>query len=63
MSFDSTGDALDFINTIEARNKIKFNIYQRIMTVELSAQAAAHDWFMQLIRPFMSTMTWLEFKE
>ena len=33
------------------------------MTVELSAQAAAHDWFMQSIRPFMSTMTWLEFKE
>ena len=33
------------------------------MIVELSIQAAAQDWFMQSIRSFMSTMTWLEFKE
>ena len=63
VSFDGTGDALDFINTIEARNRTRSNNYQRILIVELSVQAAAHDWFMQSIRPFMSTMTWLEFKE
>ena len=63
VSFDGTGDALDFINTIEARNRTRSNDYQRIMIIELSVQAAAHDWFMQSIRPFMSTMTWLKFKE
>ena len=31
--------------------------------MELSLQSAAQDWFTQSIRPFMSTMTWLEFKE
>ena len=63
VSFDGSGDALGFINTIEARTRIGFNDYQRIVTVEFSAQAAAHDWFMQSIRPFMFTMTWLELKE
>ena len=63
VSFDGIGDALNFINTLEARNRTRSNNYQRILIVELSVQAAAHDWFMQSIRPFMSTMTWLEFKE
>ena len=54
---------MDFINTIEARTRTRYNDYQRIMVVELSLQAAAQDWFTQSIRPFMSTMTWLEFKE
>ena len=57
VSFDGTGDALDFINTIEARTRTGFNDYQKIMIVELSVQAAAQNWFMQSIRPFMSTMT------
>ena len=61
--FDGTGNALDFLNTIEARNRTRSNDYQRIIIVELSVQAAAYDWFMQSIRPFMSSMTWLEFKE
>ena len=34
-----------------------------VMVMELSLQAAAQDWFMQSIRPFRTTMTWLEFKE
>ena len=45
MLFDSTGDALDYINTIEARIRIGFNDYQKIMNDELSIQATAHDWF------------------
>ena len=49
VSFDGTGDALDFINTIEARNRTRSNDYQRIMIIELSVQAAAHDWFMPSI--------------
>ena len=61
--FNAIGDAMDFINTIEARTRTGFNDYQRIMIVELSVQAAAQDWFMQSIRSFLSTMTWLEFKE
>ena len=61
--FDGTGDAMDFINTIEARTRMGYNDYQRLIVVELSLQAVAQDWFMQSIRPFMSTMTWLEFKE
>ena len=60
---DGTRDAMDFINTIEASTKTGFNDYQKIMIIELSVQAAAQDWFMQSIRPFMTTMTWLEFKE
>ena len=63
ISFDGTGDAMDFINTIEARNQTGYNDYQRIMVVKLSLQAAAQDWFMQSIRSFITTMTWLEFKE
>ena len=39
--FDGTGDAMDFINTIEARTRTGYNDYQRIMIVELSVQAAA----------------------
>ena len=54
---------MDFINTIEGRTRTGFNDYQKIMIVELSVQAAAQDWLMQSIRPFMSTMTRLEFKE
>ena len=61
--FDGTGDAMNFINTIEARTRTGYNDYQRIIVVELSLQPAAQDWFMQSIRPFMTTMTWLEFKE
>ena len=41
--FDGTGDAMDFINTIEARTRTGFNNYQKIMIVELSVQAAAKD--------------------
>ena len=35
VSFDGTGDALDFLNTIEARTQIVYTDYQRIMVVEL----------------------------
>ena len=62
-SFDGTSDALDFLNTIEARTRTCYTDYQRIMVVELSVQAAAQDWFMQSIQPRMTTMTQLEFKE
>ena len=61
--FDGTGDAMDFINTIKARSRTRYNDYQKIMVVELFVQATAQDWFMQSIRPFMTTMSWLEFKE
>ena len=30
VSFDGSGDALGFINTIEARTRIGFNDYQRV---------------------------------
>ena len=63
VAFDDTEYALDFINAIEARTRIGFNDYQKIMNDELSIQAVAHDWFVQSIRPSMSTMTWLEFKK
>ena len=63
VSFDGTRDDMNFINTIEARTQTGFNNYQKIMIVELSVQAAAQDWFMQSIRSFITTMTWLEFKE
>ena len=63
VSFDGTGDALDFINTIEARTRTGYTDYQRIMIVELSMQAITQDWFMQSIQPYMATMAWLEFKE
>ena len=43
MSFDGTGDALDYINTIEARIRIGFNDYQKIINDELSIHAAAYD--------------------
>ena len=59
LSFDGTGDAMDFINTIEARTRTGFNDYQKIIIVELSVQATAQDWFMQSIWLFISTMTWL----
>ena len=49
IAFDGSGDALDFINTIEARTRTGYTDYQRIMIVELSVQATAHDWFMQTI--------------
>ena len=41
ITFDGSGDALDFINTIEARMRTGYTDYQRIMIVELSVQAAA----------------------
>ena len=44
--FDGTGDAFDFINTIEARTRTRYSDYQRIMIMELSIHAAAQDWFM-----------------
>ena len=43
VSFDGTGDALDFINTIEARTRTGYTDYQRIMIMELSVQAVAQD--------------------
>ena len=43
LPFDGTGDAMDFINTIEARTTTRFNDYQKIMIVKLSVQAAAQD--------------------
>ena len=36
VAFDGSGDALDFINTIETRRRIGYTDYQRIMIVELS---------------------------
>ena len=63
ISFNGTGKAMDLMNTIEARTRTMYNDYQRIMVVELSLQTIAQDWFMQSIRPFMTTMTWLEFKK
>ena len=63
IAFDGSGDALDFLNTIEARMRTGYTDYQRIMIVELLVQAAAQDWFIQTIQPSMTTMTWLEFKE
>ena len=43
ISFDGTGDTMDFINTIEARTRTWYNDYQRVMVVELSLQVAAQD--------------------
>ena len=34
--FDGMGDAMDFINTIEARTRTGYNDFQRLMVVELS---------------------------
>ena len=31
--------------------------------VEISVSAAAQDWFMQSIQPYMTTMTWVDFRE
>ena len=33
--FDGTGNALDFINTIEARTRTRYSNYQMIMIMEL----------------------------
>ena len=63
IAFDGTSNAQNFINTIEGRMRTGYTNYQRIMIVELSVQAAAHDLFMQSIQYFMTTMTWLEFKK
>ena len=63
IAFDGSGDALDFINTIEARTRTRYRDYQWIMIVELSVQAAVQNWFMQTIQLSMTTMTQLEFKE
>ena len=43
--FDGTGDALDFINTIESRTRTGYSDYQRMLVVEISVSAAAQDWF------------------
>ena len=43
VAFDSTGNALNFMNTIEARSRTGYTDYQRIMIVELSIQVAAQD--------------------
>ena len=61
--FDGTGDALDFVNTIESSTRTRYSDYQRIMVVEISVSAAAQDWFMQSIQPYMTTMTWADFRE
>ena len=37
--FDGNGDAMDFINTIEARIRTGYTDYQRIIIIELSVQA------------------------
>ena len=63
ITFDGSGDALDFINTIEARTRTGYTDYQRIMIVKLSVQATTQDWFMQSIQPYMTTMVWLEFND
>ena len=34
--FDGTGDALDFINTVESRTRTRYSDYQRILVVEIS---------------------------
>ena len=44
--FDGTGNALDFVNTIESKTRTGYSNYQRIMVVEISVSAAAQDWFM-----------------
>ena len=46
IAFDGTGDALDLINTIEAKIRTRYTDYQRIIIVELSVRAVAQDWFM-----------------
>ena len=46
ISFDGTGDALDFLNIVEARTRTCYTDYQQIIVVELSIQVAAQDWFM-----------------
>ena len=61
--FDGTGDALDFVNTIESRTRTRYSDYQRILVVEISVSAAAQDWFMQSIQSYMTTMTWADFRE
>ena len=57
ISFDGIGDALDFINAIESRTRTWYIDYQRILIAELSVQAAAQDWFIQSIQPYIDTMT------
>ena len=41
ISFDGTGDALNFVNVVESRTRIRYTDYQRILIVELSVQVAA----------------------
>ena len=41
--FDGTGNALNFINTIEARTRTRYTDYQKIMIMELSVQAVAQE--------------------
>ena len=43
--FDGTGDALDFINTIESRTRTEYSDYHRILVVEISVSAVVQYWF------------------
>ena len=43
ISFDGTGDALDFINSIESKTRTGYTDYQRILIAKLSVQAVAQD--------------------
>ena len=42
-AFNGTGDALNFINIIEARTRIGYTDYQKIMIMKLSVQVVAQD--------------------
>ena len=61
--FGGQKDALDFVNTIELQTRTRYADYQRMKMVKLSVLTAAQDWFMQLNQLYITTMTWLEFKE
>ena len=63
ISFDGTRDALDFIYAIESRTSTGYSDYQRMLVVEISVSAAAQDWFVQSIQPYMTTMAWADFRE
>ena len=60
--FDSTGDALDFLEEVERNaRRLQANERQTIIMVEMSLKGPAKDWFQQHIQPTMDTMTWAEF--
>ena len=58
ISFDGTSDPLEFLHAIEMRTQTAHTEYQRIMIVKLSVEVLALDWFVQVIQPHMTTMTW-----